>query len=262
MDKPTIMKGADPFFYPGNEVGCLVVHGFTGQPGEVRWLGQHLNRQGCTVYGPRLAGHGTHINDMASIRWREWYIDVLAAYNLLRARCDKVFVLGLSMGGALAAALASREAVDGLVTMSAIYEITDWRARVLGLLSPFMKSLPKQPPEEDPFQETVIAEQRARGEEPIGHPSYPGYPLNGLRQLQGLLKFVRAGLSQISAPVLLIHSRTDDVVPFENLDRYVRAVGSADKQALILENSLHVITEDVEREVVFEAVSDFIAAHQ
>jgi carboxylesterase len=262
MDTPKLLKGAEPFYYPGNEIGCLTIHGFTGTPFEVRWLGQHLNRQGYTVYGPRLAGHGTHIRDMVPIRWREWYLDVLAAYKLLRARCEQVFVLGLSMGGALSMALAAHEPVDGAVAMSAIYRLEGWQRVLLPLAGLFVRAMPKggPPPEDNPFQRRVIAEQKARGEEPFGHPTYPAFPVRSAGQLVKLLRFVRAGLPSITAPVLLMHSRADDTVPFEHLQLYYNAIGSADKQTLILEKSLHCIAEDVERELVFEAAADFIKA--
>ncbi len=136
MDTIKLMKGAAPFYFPGNEIGCLVVHGFTGTPYEMRWLGQYLNQQGFTVHGPRLAGHTTTVDDMIRTTWREWYISVLAGYEMLRERCRKVFALGLSMGGALSLMLASREPVDGVVAMSSPYDFHDWREPFLPLHQP------------------------------------------------------------------------------------------------------------------------------
>ena len=59
-----VRKGAEPFFYPGNETGCLLIHGFTASPQEMRGLGVHLAEQGYSVLGIRLFGHGTQENDM------------------------------------------------------------------------------------------------------------------------------------------------------------------------------------------------------
>ena len=44
-----IIPTAEPFFFPGNRIGCLLVHGFTGAPKEMRWMGEYLNQQGYTV---------------------------------------------------------------------------------------------------------------------------------------------------------------------------------------------------------------------
>jgi hypothetical protein len=49
----------EPFYFPGNEIGCLLIHGFTGTPKEMRWMGEYLARQGYSVLGVRLAGHAT-----------------------------------------------------------------------------------------------------------------------------------------------------------------------------------------------------------
>ena len=47
----------------------------------------------------------------------------MAGYELLRQHCDQIFVMGLSMGGALALMLASQVPVAGVVTLSAVYDM-------------------------------------------------------------------------------------------------------------------------------------------
>ena len=55
----TIMPGAGAYWFEGNEVGCLILHGFTGTPQNVRPLADYLARRGLAVSVPRIAGHGT-----------------------------------------------------------------------------------------------------------------------------------------------------------------------------------------------------------
>jgi carboxylesterase len=52
---PFIIPSAEPFYFPGGKTGCLLVHGFTGSPKEMRWMGEYLAGQGYTVLGVRLA---------------------------------------------------------------------------------------------------------------------------------------------------------------------------------------------------------------
>jgi len=54
----------EAFFKEGNDVGVLVIHGFTGSPGSMRDLAQFYADQGFTVALPRLAGHGTTPEDL------------------------------------------------------------------------------------------------------------------------------------------------------------------------------------------------------
>lgn len=263
MNNIKLLKGTAPFYYAGGDVGCLLVHGFTGTPLEMRWLGQHLQQQGYTVYGPRLAGHATTPYDLARVSWREWCADVLAGYEMLRARCRVVFAMGLSMGGALSLLLASREAVDGVVAMSTPLEIKDWRTPLFPLLGLFVKVVSKgyPPPQEDPFQQRVLAEQRRRGEEPIGHISYREWVVPAVQQLLKMLHEVRRGLPRVTAPALLIHSQADNVVPLENLYRIHERIGSQEKDIVILQHSDHCVTEDAEHPAVFEAITHFVVRH-
>jgi len=259
-----LLEGAEPFYFPGDDIGCLAVHGFTASPQEVRWLGEHLHQQGYTVYGPRLAGHGTSLRDMAQATWREWYADVLAGYAMLRSRCKKIFVLGLSMGGALALMLASHETVDGVVAMSVLNRISPgWRWPLLWLYSLTGGTLPKHlpPPDQDPLTQAIIAEQRARGEKPIGRACYSERPARSILQLGALLRRMRRDLSKITTPVLFIHSLVDDLAPYQHLQYNFDRIGSQDKRMIVLEYSDHVLTLDRDRETVFKAAAEFVASH-
>ena len=262
MSELTLRKGAEPFFFPGNDTGCLVVHGFTGAPYEMRWLGEHLCGQGWTVYGPRLAGHGTAPQDLARVRWREWYFDVLAGYEMLRRTCSRIVVAGLSMGGALALLLASEQPVDGLVTLSALYELDNPLKPLLPLADVFVDTIPKGYDEAaiSSFDEFIRQEQIRRGEEPFPRPSYRAWVVPALRQVLAMLKVVRAGAPRITAPALLVHSKADKTVSFDNLQKIYDAIGSAEKRMIVLEESGHVCTQDVEYPLVFDAVTGFIRA--
>src|SRR5687768_898804 len=101
------MLGA-PFDLPGNDRGVLCVHGFTGTPYEMRYLGQRLHDRGLTVVGPALPGHTTTVEDLDATTWRDWAAAVDEAFDALRARCRRVAVVGQSLGGLLSLYLASR----------------------------------------------------------------------------------------------------------------------------------------------------------
>src|SRR5712692_8608567 len=125
-----ILRGAEPFYFKGDSVGCLLIHGFSGSPWEMRWLGEQLAADGYTVLGPLLAGHGTTPEDMNTTRWPDWYASVVAGYRQLREECEQVIAIGLSLGGALALHLAAHEPVDGLVLMATPLHIRDWRLTI------------------------------------------------------------------------------------------------------------------------------------
>lgn len=243
-----LVKNAEPFYFPGSRTGCLLIHGFTGAPTEMRPLGEYLAKQGFSVLGVRLAGHGSQIEDMDRVTWEDWSNSVLDGWNLLHPITDKIFLIGLSMGGVLTLYHASFLPVTGLVSMSTPYQIDDFRLKVLPLLSRLIRYVDKG---ESDWQDKEAVE---------AHFSYARYPTKALLQLTQLLEAMRASLPTVAAPALLLHSRKDLGVPLPNLEKIYQAIGTPEgsKQKIILENSGHVITRDSDREQVFAAIRDFI----
>src|SRR5207247_2364206 len=80
----------DAFSLPGSRpLGCLLVHGFTGTPEEMRPLGEALAARGFPVYGVRLAGHGTDVAEPARTRWTDWFASVEAGGARPRASAER-----------------------------------------------------------------------------------------------------------------------------------------------------------------------------
>jgi carboxylesterase len=102
------MAGAEPFSAAGNAQGALVLHGFTGNTFSMRGVASAIADAGLSVEAPLLPGHGTSVADMLDTRWADWSAAAEAAYLDLAGRCDKVAVVGLSMGGTLTCWLAER----------------------------------------------------------------------------------------------------------------------------------------------------------
>ena len=252
---PQIIPTAEPFFFPGKgtnaKIGCLVIHGFTGAPKEMRWLGEYLNRQGYSVCGIRLNGHATKPEDMTRSRWQDWLLSVEDGYNLLRSCTDQVFLLGLSMGGVLSLTAASQLQVRGVVAMSTPYALPDDpRIRYTKLISRFTPYMPKgnAKPGADWYDQEAWKQ----------HVAYPEYPVRAVAELDELLRVMRESLPQVKVPVLLIHSRNDNYVIRDSMEKINTALGCTDKHMLWVEGGGHVITEEPTRETVFKAAADFI----
>lgn len=242
-----IIPTAEPFFYPGGTVGVLLVHGFTGSPKELRWLGEQLAHQGYSVLGVRLAGHATQPDHILRVTWEDWLASVEDGFNLLRGISSQIVVAGLSMGGILTLLFGSRFEVSGLIAMSTPYEMPpDPRLRFLKFLWPLVPTVPKDKPDwHDPSLET-------------DHIHYPRYATKAVIQLVGLMGEMRRALPLITAPTLLINSLNDATVPTSHMDQIYKHLGCQDKTKLIVENSGHIITRDLEKERVLDAIHQFI----
>jgi carboxylesterase len=243
------MNGAEPFLFPGGPIGCLLIHGFTGTPKEMRWCGEYLAAQGHTVLGIRLFAHATQQADMIRARWTDWLADVEDGYHMLRGSCQKVFVIGLSMGGILSLLLASRRELAGVVILSTPHHLpSDPRIRFVKPLSLVKPTMPKSPPawfDQEAYQE---------------HLSYPSDPTRAFAELRDMLEAMRKGLPNIQAPALLVYSKDDPVVTPEegHMELIFQSLASQEKQSLWIEKSGHVVTRDAQRQQVFEAIGNFV----
>jgi len=250
---PQIIATTEPFLFPGSRTGCLLIHGFTGTPKEMRWMGEYLAKQGLSVLGLRLAGHATRPDDMIRSRWTDWVASVEGGYHLLRGLADHMYMIGLSMGGALALLLSTRLDVKGVVVISTPIQIphADWRLNYIGIFSRLRPYLPKGkfPPGYGWFDKDAWKE----------HISYPQNPVRSIAELDRLLAEMRAALPEVRVPVLLIHSQDDGYVLPENMDRLYSALTNVtDKTRLSVRGSGHVVTRDAARQQAFEAAAQFI----
>jgi carboxylesterase len=242
-----IIPTAEPFFFPGNRVGCLLVHGFTGAPKEMRWMGEYLDKQGYSVLGVRLAGHATQVEDMIRMHWQDWLASVEDGYHLLKGCVDQVFVIGLSMGGILSLIFASQHTVSGVVAMSTPYSLpNDPRLPLLNIFAGLVPKIKKGPPD---WQNPDAAKD---------HVEYPYHPTRGVVQLRDLLAVMRSALPSVRVPTLIIQSKKDGSVPPHDAEKIIATIGSQKKQLFWVENSGHVITREPDRLLVFAKVDEFI----
>lgn len=99
----------------------LLIHGYTGAPGEMRLLGEFLHSRGYTVLGILLPGHCEPGFVLAKKTFADWYDEVKNGFIRLKTICSKVYIAGLSMGGLLTLKAAAELAPDKIVVMAAPY---------------------------------------------------------------------------------------------------------------------------------------------
>ena len=249
-----IIPTAEPFLFVGeaSKPACLLIHGFTGTPKEMRGMGGFLNQHGYTCLGVRLAGHATDPEDMVRSNWTDWTASVEDGYRLLRGVTDNIFLMGLSMGGILSLLMSTRLDVKGVVGMSTPYKLPDDpRLRHIDWISKIITYMPKSNAEPG----SSWFDQEAWKD----HVSYPQNPVRSIGQLNRLLGEMRSALPDVRVPVLLIHSKDDDYVLPDNMERIYADLGDAsDKTRLYVTGSGHVVPRDAARLQAFQYALEFI----
>lgn len=248
VNKEKIIKEIEPFYFPGGDTGCLLIHGFGGTPLEMLPFGEYLAAKGITVLGVRLDGHGTRPSDLKGMTYLQWVDSAVSGLEELRNKCSKVYLIGLSMGGTISLHLAANYRVDGVVTVCApVYlDLKLYLAHPLRYLKHFKKEVDHN-----------IKDPRARK----NHYAYTKVPPGAVIQLFKLMRFVRSELKSIGIPVLLFHSRGDCIVHpgnasfiFENLTK------ARNKNIIWLDNSGHMAVIDYDKDLVMSETYRFITA--
>ncbi|RMD86044.1 MAG: alpha/beta fold hydrolase [Calditrichaeota bacterium] len=240
----------EEIFIKRGTLGCLMVHGFTGSPNELKDLATFLVEKNITVYVPLLPGHGTYSADLFNYRWRDWFNHVKRAYQKLKQECEHTFVAGLSMGGTLALHLAAHEKVSGVISMAAAIKFPRWKIHAVKALKTMIKYRYKKSGED-------VKDVTARAR--LG--SYRRYPYQAVEQVFKLTEHTRDDLPEITSPILIFHSKEDHTVPYSNAEVIYNTVSSEEKKLISLENSFHVITVDFDREIIQKEIYQFIQSH-
>ena len=245
----------EPFLWPGERLGCLLVHGLTSTPYEMRSLGERLHAGGSAVCAVQLAGHGARVADLEPRGRRDWYASVEEGLARLSAGSSRVIAIGLSLGALLVLRLAHdrRESVAGVVVLSTVLELANpWPARLAPIVAPFLPMLPERL-RFRPKDGSDIADLEARRI----HPGLQSIPLRSIVELVALQREVRSLLAEIRQPVLAMHGAGDHTAPLSNLEILRRSLPRLERE-VVLPGSCHVVTVDVDRERVAAEVARFV----
>jgi carboxylesterase len=239
------LEGAEPFSASNGPDGVLVLHGFSGTPRAVRPLAEAFADAGYSVDLPLLPGHGTSVADLVPLDFDAWSSAADEAHQSLAARCNRVMVAGLSMGGTLALLLAEQHPeTAGVVLVNPLAEpLPD---TVLDGIRLLLES----------GVETVPSEGSDIALPGVEYASYATTPIGALLSLSASAGEVVAQLGEITCPVLLLSSRTDHVVPPSSGDAVVAGVGGP-VERVWLERSYHVATLDFDQAEIEQRSVDF-----
>ncbi len=245
-----LMEGAEPFFFPGGAVGCLMVHGLTSHPGEMREFGECLAGRGLTVLGIALPGHGTTPEALAKTTWMEWDEAVFRGYQTLAKHSRYVAAVGSSTGGTLALHLSLNAPLIAVAAMAPpVFDLADPRFRWASWVKYLMKFSPKKGRSvNNPDVKTALY-------------GYDVNPVASVEQLARCMNHMKTCLREVKVPVLLWHGERDPVVPISNSERLMVSLGSPQKIFHRLANSSHMIALDYEKQTVFDQTHAFILEH-
>ena len=235
-----------------SRIGIILVHGFTGSPASMRPWGEYLNSKGYTVRVPLLPGHGTKVEDLNTVKWQEWPAKVIFEIEQIPQSCDKIILIGLSMGAStilnVTASMANEDInhknIAGMILVNPMIHVRGVPAELAYFLSRFQR-----------LRKSVGDDiKRPR----ITEWGYDALPTRGVHQLLRMLRITRRNLPAIKIPLQLFHSVSDHTLPVSNTEIVLKEIGSVEKNRIELMNSYHVATMDYDQELIFHNSLTFI----
>jgi carboxylesterase len=264
---PAKPSAAKPFFFEGTgEKAVLLVHGLTGAPTEMHFVGKLLNRAGFTVLAPVLAGHGLDEEALGQTKYEDWIDSLREPLAELARHSQRVYTAGICVGGVLALMVA--EQMPGIVEKAAIFSplltYNGWNqpkwGRFAEYLAPALRYFRSW--REARFEETHpfgIKDDRLRQfllDGPFLEGTLPVFPALALYENFRLNRALWRALPRMRIPTLLIHSLEDDVSHPSNALKLKRRHGGECEIAW-LNDSYHMIHIDREREKVADLAARF-----
>jgi len=246
VGRPFIIKGKS------KNIGILLSHGYMAAPLEVKGLADYLGRLGYWVYVPRLKGHGTSPDDLATRSYQDWMGSIDHGYAIISSICRKVVVGGFSTGAGLALGLAARlNHVAGVFAVAAPMTLMDFSSKfapAVDIWNRIMDRAYKVGPKKE-FVEN-------KPENP--HINYLRNPISGVREIERLMRDLEPKLPNLNIPALIVQSRRDPVVDPKGSRKIFEIIGASEKEYILFNFDRHGILLGDGAEKVYRAIGEFV----
>lgn len=241
---------------PAPRGAIVLVHGIAEHGGRYAWLAAQAARHGLALTAVDLRGHGRSPGERSYVeRFDDYLLDVDALWEQAGARFADLprFLMGHSMGGAIALAWAARRrpAAAGVVLSSAALKIGGDVPRLLVALAPLLSRwLPRlRGTRIDP---SLISRDPAAVAAYVGDPlvSLAAPPARTGAELLAVMAQSTAAAAGLALPVYLFHGSEDRLTDPAGSREVHAAWGGADKTLRLWPGSRHETLNDLDREAV------------
>lgn len=251
-----IIRGAEPIELgdDATTAGVLLLHGFGDSPYTMVHVASELHARGYAVHAPLLPGHGRGFREFRASDAEQWIDAGRTALASMRERYERVGIAGLSMGGAIAAILASEQRDVSALVLLAPYLIPHRTVHAAARVAPLLQVVIPCLFGQNPYS---IHDPAARAQ----NISYEASTMRLIAELVRVAERGTAALPAITAPTLYLQSREDNRVTIRAAERCFAMLGAREKRLDWLSGSGHVITVDFGWERVVALTGEWMEAH-
>lgn len=225
-----------------------MLHGFTSAPHVFRPLAEYISKKyGYEIHVPLIPGHGLTFEKLDDFRSEDWIKFSEDQFVQLTVRYKKIHVMGLSMGGTLAAHLASKfpDLVQSLTLFSPALFVKKFWSR---LALPFFRWLPNSF-----LRKQFLQKPQDRLTDKL---SYQTYNYANAIEFDNVCRFVKHEFDS-DAPMRIFVPTKDEVIDPESSTWFYHHGTNANRELIELPHSPHIVFMGNDNEKIFKAVDQF-----
>jgi alpha-beta hydrolase superfamily lysophospholipase len=233
-----------------------IAHGLGEHSGRYETLATELVARGYAVHALDHRGHGRSGGSRANI---ERFAYLVSDFSAFVGRCARqhldtpLYVLGHSMGGAIAFATALRlqHQLRGLVlsapalgTDTAVPQLQEWFVRALSVIAPNTGAL-AIPPSAVSRDPSVVMRYES---DPLVH--HGSVPARTVVELLDAMRGFPASMRDLRLPTLILHGTADKLVPLAATRPLYQAISANYRTLKLYDGLFHEVFNEPERATV------------
>ncbi len=237
-----------PFEYQcKSNIAVLVIHGLSASCQQMFYINQALKENNYNVICHNLAGHGTKLEDLNSIKYFDWISQIENLFRDLRNKYEYVFIVGLSLGGLLSLYLATQNNnIDGIVIINTAVKFYGLSSSIY--ITPFFRYILK-----------YSANPRIFIKDPnsVDKFTYPFTSVSASAECLKLARLVKKNLNKCIVPAYIFKSIDDKFLRGDNGKNLYDSISSKKKYLKYLYNSSHDAVLDYDKDIIVEEILKF-----
>lgn len=249
------------------KAGIILIHGLAEHSGRHGHLIQHLLDHSYAVDALDLRGHGKSNGVVGYVRsFDDYLMDVDLFVDRVKGRLPgkPMFMLGLSMGGAIAAlfAITRESTLRGIATSAPTVKLAEAAPPILQKLSAFVSRFAPRLP-------TLRVNCQHVSRDPEVVKAYDTDPLVYRKRALARTgaELVRAGKwleaegEKLNLPVLIMHGGADKITDVAGSRLLYEMAKTGDKTLKVYDGLYHEVLNEPEKETVLKDLVDWLDSH-
>ena len=225
---------------PIDKTGVLLCHGFLSKHEQMVPLSNYIYETlGWETSLVELTGHGYDQENIATATWNNWVDDVKEKYLNLKQRCNKVYMIGFSLGGCISAYVASLKSIrpEGLIIVNGVFGVKNVFNKLLPGVMIYNKVCSKLK-----LQKIMLESITNDSEDP--DLNQPLVNLSATNELRKMSKIAGTILQDVKCPTFLIQEYNDPTVFYGSGKRAFKKLGATFKRFYTTKLNTHLTIHD------------------